>query len=140
MNKKEIEKVLRDYRWMINEIKRQRELMGIKSDSFVAHIDDMPKGKGTTSDPVAREVIRRDKASRWVQQLEKKVLFVQGRIPVIKDEREKAVLHCLLDGMSMLSISKHMGLSERHIRRLKDGIVTKMSDMSNMPNKSNSCA
>jgi|SRR5699024_3178568 len=104
--------------------------MGIKSNHVVAHIDDMPKGKGATSDPVAMEVVRRDKASRWVQQLEKKVLFIQERIPIITDGREKAVLECMLDGLSMRAISHHMGLSERHVFRLKDSIVSQMAEMS----------
>lgn len=146
MDKKEIEQILRDYNWMINEIKRQRELMGIKGGNLVAHLDGMPKAKGSASDPVALEVVRRDEASRWVQKLEEKVLFVQKRMKNITNERERAVLECFLDGMSILAISKHMGLSERHIRRLKDSIVSKMSEMPNMPNmskttkKTNSCA
>lgn len=146
MNKQEIEQALRDYRWMLNEIKRQRELMGIKGGNLVAQggIESvMPKAQGITGDPVAMEVIRRDKASRWVHNLEEKVRFIQQRMKNITNERERAVLECLLDGMSMLAIGKHMGLSERHIRRLKDNIVSKMSEMPNTPNKSstsNSCA
>lgn len=143
MDKKEIEKILKDYHWMINEIKRQRELMKITGGNLVAHLDDMPKAKGFTSDPVAREVIRRDEASKWVQKLEEKVLFVQKRMKYITNERERAVLECLLDGLSILAISKHMGLSERHVRRLKDSVVSKMSEMPNLPKttkKTNSCA
>ena len=135
MNKKEIEQALRDYRWMINEIKRQRELLNDVNPSVTAQggiESSLPKAKGVTGDPVAREVIRRDKASRWVQNLEKKVLFIQERIPIIKDEREKAVLQCMLDGMSMRAISQHMGLSERHVFRLKDSIVSQMAEMADM--------
>lgn len=146
MNKKEIEKILKDYHWMINEIKRQRELMKITGGNLSPKLDGLPIGKGTPSDPVAREVIRRDEASKWVQKLEEKVLFVQERMKYITNERERAVLECLLDGLSILAISKHMGLSERHVRRLKDSIVTKMSEMPNLPKmpkttkKTNSCA
>lgn len=132
MNKQEIEQALRDYNWMINEIKRQRDLMDIKGGNLVAHIDDMPKQKGRTGDPVAMEVMRRDKASKWVQKLEEKVLFIQKRVPIIKDEREKAVLQCMLDGLSMRSISHHMGLSERHVFRIKDSIVAQMAEMADM--------
>lgn len=144
MNKKEIEQALRDYNWMINEIKRQRELLShISGGDLVAHIDDMPKGKGTTSDPVANEAIRRSNTSRWVQQLEYKVSFIQKRISIITDDREEVVLQCMLDGMSMAAIGRHIGLSERHIRRLKDNIVSKMSDKPNGSkgsDTSNSCA
>lgn len=142
MNKKEIEQTLRDYNWMINEIKRQRELLSHVGGKVVAQggIESaMPKAQGETSDPVAQEVIRRDKNNRWLNKLEEKALFIQRRICIIEDEREKVVLECLLDGMSMSAIGRHIGLSERHIRRIKDTIVNKMYNMSNMPNTSNCC-
>lgn len=136
MNKKDIEQALRDYSWMINEIKRQRELLSNIGSNVTTKIDGMPKQKGVTSDPIAMEVIRREKMTRWVQKLERKVLFIQERMKVITDEREKAVLNCILDGMSMRAISKHMGLSERHVFRIKDSIVQQMADMADL---SDSC-
>nr|WP_277752111.1 LuxR C-terminal-related transcriptional regulator [Halobacillus salinus] len=41
----------------------------------------------------------------------------------MEDERERAVLECLLDGMSMVAIGHHMGLSRRHVYNLKGNIV-----------------
>ena len=130
MKKNEIEQALRDYNWMINEIKRQRELLDYKGGNLVAQSgieSAMPKAKGQTSDPVALEVVRRDKKSKWVKKLEEKVLFIQKRIPIITKEREKAVLQCMLDGMSMSAIGKHMGLSRRHIYTLKDSIISQFA-------------
>src|SRR5690625_7488375 len=85
----------------------------------------MPKPQGETNDPVALEVIRRDKASRWVENLEEKVLFIQQRMHVIEDEKEKAVLECMLDGLSMVAIGKHMGLSRRHIYTITERYTSK---------------
>lgn len=133
MDKKEIENALRDYAWMINEIKRQRELLRDAGTNIVAQSgleSSMPKAKGDTSDPVAMEVIRRDKASKWMQKLEQKVLFIQERIPIIQDEREKAVLQCMLDGMSMIAIGKHMGLSRRHVYNIKESIIAQFAHFS----------
>src|SRR5690625_1599302 len=87
----------------------------------------MPKPQGETNDPVALEVIRRDKASRWVENLEEKVLFIQQRMHVITDEKEKAILECMLDGLSMVAIGKHMGLSRTHIYNLKESIVCQIA-------------
>lgn len=129
MNEKQIESALRDYNWMIKEIKRQRQLMGYEGGNLVAQggiESTMPKAQGGTSDPVALEVIRRDKASKWVLKLEDKVLYIQERMCIIQDEREKAVLECMLDGLSMVAITKHMGLSRTHIYRIKDSIIGKM--------------
>lgn len=126
VNKQEIEQALRDYHWMINEIKRQRELLNHIGINVVAQSGieaSLPKGRGTTSDPVAMEVIRRDKKSKWVEKLEEKVLFIQKRMHIITDEREKAVLECMLDGMSMVAIGKHMGLSRTHIYNIKESII-----------------
>lgn len=126
MNKREIEQALRDYKWMINEIKRQRELLSHIGGKVVAQggIESaMPKAQGKTSDPVAQEVIRRDKNNRWLIKLENKVLFIQKRIPIIEDEREKAVLNCMLDGLSMKAIGQHMGLSRSHIYNIKESII-----------------
>ncbi|WP_038246235.1 helix-turn-helix domain-containing protein [Virgibacillus salexigens] len=133
MNKKEIGNTLRDYKWMINEIKRQREFLKDAGTNLVAQSgieSAMPKAQGGTSDPVAREVVRRDKKYTWINRLERKVTYIQERIPAISNERELVVLECLLDGMSMRAISNHMGLSERHIFRIRDAIVSQMADMS----------
>lgn len=135
MNKKEIENALRDYKWMINEIKRQREIQSDAGTNLVAQSgieSAMPKAQGTTSDPVAIEVVRRDNKFSWVHKLEKKVTFIQERISLIKESREIAVLECMLDGMSMRAISNHMGLSERHIFRIKNSIVSQMAEMADM--------
>ncbi|WP_406945743.1 LuxR C-terminal-related transcriptional regulator [Halobacillus sp. SY10] len=134
MNKKQIENALRDYNWMINEIKRQRELLEDAGTNLVAQSgieSTLPKAQGEIGDPVAREIVRRDKKYTWVHKLEVKVTFIQERMAVIEEEREKAVLECLLDGMSMVAISRHMGLSRRHIYNLKDNVVEKLSKKTN---------
>lgn len=131
MNEKQIEQALRDYNWMINEIKRQRELLShIAGGNVVAQggiESTLPKAQGETSDPVALEVIRRDKASRWMLNLEDKVLFIQKRIHIITDSREKVVLECMLDGLNMVAIGQHMGLSRRHVYNIKTSIVDKIA-------------
>ncbi|WP_079480580.1 hypothetical protein [Halobacillus salinus] len=130
MNKKQIENTLRDYNWMLNEIKRQRSLLTDAGTTLVAQsgIESvMPKAKGEVGDPVGQEIVRRDKKNKWVSKLERKVLYIQQRMSVITDERERAVLECLLDGMSMVAIGRHMGLSRRHIYNLKDNIIDQFS-------------
>ena len=130
LNAKEIEQALRDYNWMINEIQRQRDMLQVVGSGVTSKYgieSAQPKAKGGTSDPVALEVIRRDKKSKWIEKLESKVLFIQQNIHVIKDAREKAVLECMLDGLSISAISKHMGLSRKHIYNLKNSIVEQIS-------------
>ncbi|WP_424475373.1 DNA-binding response regulator [Oceanobacillus kimchii] len=130
MNTKQIEDTLRDYNWMINEIKRQRVLLADVGTNLVAQSgieSTLPKPKGDPSDPISMEVIRRDKKHGWINKLETKVMFIQSRMHYIEDEREKAVLECMLDGMSMIAISNHMGLSRRHIYNIKESIVNRIA-------------
>ncbi|NBJ70624.1 MULTISPECIES: LuxR C-terminal-related transcriptional regulator [Clostridia] len=130
MNKEQIERAIKDYNWMIREIKRQRQMLkediGTKVVSASGVAATLPKSKGVISDPVAKEVIRRDQKSNWLTKLEKKVLFIQERLPTIDEPREVVVLECMLDGMTISAISKHMGLSRKHIYTIKETIVQKM--------------
>ena len=126
MEKKDIAKWLRDYHWMINRIVQKRKEMDMVKESTIAQYgieSILPKGKGNPSDPVYFEVMRRERKWRDVNSLEKKVLFVQKHIGVITDDKEKAVLNCILDGMSLRAISRHMELSLYGVREIRNSIV-----------------
>jgi hypothetical protein len=125
MTKHEIEQTLRDYHWMIREIERLRELLGDAGERIVQNFEvlGMPKAKGGRSDPVALEASRRERHWKKLRAYERKVMYVQERLDIIQDERERTVLDCMLDGMSMRAIAHHMGLSRRHIQNMKDSIV-----------------
>lgn len=132
----EIADILKDYHWMMNSIKLLRESMMAAGERIVRTYDmdsDMPKAQGTTSDPVFQEIVRREKRWKNIIEYEEKVKIIQERMHLIKDERELEVLHLLLDGKSYSWIARHMGLSDRHIRRIKDSIVVQMSEMSETP-------
>lgn len=141
MTKNEIEEILKNYHWMINTIKIMRQsLSSVDVDSKVTAQygveATLPKSQGITGDPVLSEVIRRTKYWRSVKRYEEKVKVIQERIHVITDVREIEVLNWLLEGKSYSWIARHMGLSERHIRRIKDSIVEKMSEMPSLPKTS----
>jgi uncharacterized protein YerC len=132
----EIADILKDYHWMMNSIRLLRESMASAGERIVRAYDidsDMPKPQGGTSDPVFQEIVRREKRWKNIIEYEEKVTVIQERIHLIKDERELEVLHLLLDGKSYSWIARHMGLSDRHIRRIKDSIVEQMSGMSETP-------
>ena len=128
MDKQQIEQCIRDYQWMIREIERIRKYLADAGERIVRNYETlgMPIPKGDVRDPVHMEVVRREKQWKRMAKLEEKVRFVQERIEVITDERERTVLDCLLDGMSYSAIAHHMGLSRRHVMRIKDDIVEKI--------------
>ncbi|MFD2630466.1 DNA-binding response regulator [Oceanobacillus kapialis] len=131
MNEKQIERALKDYHWMIKEIKRQRDMLdneiGLKLVASSGIESTLPKAKGSVSDPVGQEILRREKKSGWIIKLEKKVLYIQERMDAIEEPKEKVILECLLDGMAISAISEHMGLSRRQVYHIKDEIVRKIS-------------
>ena len=49
------------------------------------------------------------------------------------EDRETEVLHWLLEGKSLRWIGRHMQLSDRHIGRIKDTVIDKMLQMSQVP-------
>jgi hypothetical protein len=131
----DIATALKDYHWMMNSIKLLRDSMADAGERIVRTYDedsDMPKAKGGTSDPVYQEYIRREKRWKKIYEYEEKVKIIQERIHLIRDERESEVLHWLLEGKSYRWIAIHMGLSDTHIRRLRDSIVEIMLNMSHL--------
>lgn len=131
MNEKQIEQLLKDYHWMINSVKIMREGLRDAGDGLTARYGIeavMPTGKGGTSDPVYREVIRRSKHHEKIAGYENKVKLIQERIYVIEDVREAEVLHWILEGKGYSWIARHMGLSHTHIKRLFSSIAKQMAE------------
>ena len=130
MTKQEVEQILKDYHWMVREIERIRKYLAGAGERVVVNYEslDMPKPQGGVRDPVHAEVARREKQWRRVAKLEEKVMFIQDRIDLITDERERTVLDCMLDGMSFTAIAYHMRLSKTHVNRIKDDLVQKFYD------------
>ena len=133
MTEKHLEQLLKDYHWMINSVKMMREGLNDIGEGMTSQYGlqaAMPKASGNHSDPIYREFERRDKRWKKINDYEHKIKSVQERIYLINIDREIEVLHWLLEGKSMRWIGQHMGLSDRHIGRIKDTITRKMSQMS----------
>lgn len=127
-----IYEILSNYFWMIKEIERLDEILKGTEFAGVAQYGieaTMPKPQGgLTKDAIANEIARRDKKMARRLRLVSKVEYIQKRIERVQDEREKVVLDCLLDGMSINAISNHLGLTRRHINNLRRNIVHTMMD------------
>ncbi|MBN8199304.1 LuxR C-terminal-related transcriptional regulator [Bacillus sp. NTK034] len=138
---KQIESILKDYHWMIKSIKVLRDSVKDVGKELTSQYGDaagMPKAQGTTSDPVYRECVRRERRYSVILKYQAKISVIQDRMHLITDDRENEVLHWLLEGKSYRWIAMHMGLSHTHIGRIKDSIVKKMSEyVPNVPNDTN---
>lgn len=130
MNKWQIEALLKDYHWKLHSVRIMRESIGEVSSNLTAQYGleaAMPKSKGSPSDPILKEVERRDKRWKKILAYEREIQFIQARLSLVIDERESEVLHWLLEGKSMRWIGFHMGLSDRHIGRIKKSISNQIS-------------
>lgn len=140
MMKEEMEQLVKDYHWMINSVKVIREGMNEVEIGMTARYgleSAMPKvNGGRPSDPIYREFNRRERRLKKVYEYERKIQLVQERLSIITEDREIEVLHWLLEGKSLRWIGRHMQVSDRQIGRIKDAIIDKMSQMSDVPQMS----
>jgi DNA-binding NarL/FixJ family response regulator len=126
----DIENALKDYCWMTKEIVRLKDELSSVNSSMTAKYGieaTLPKGN-ETSNPTEREVFKRDRRHKTLKKFTEKVQFVEEHSDCIKDDREITVLNCLLDGMSIVAISQHMGFSERKVYSIKNDIVNRIKD------------
>jgi len=129
MTREEIHNMIRDYYWIINEIKLLKSELNDTDASVTTQYGTesvMPKAKGSKPDTMTFEIIRRDKQSKRVEQLESKVKFIQDNMHKITDERQRVILDHLLDGMSITKLAHHMGVSRKKIYQIKDEIIDLM--------------
>lgn len=129
MNRREIERALKDYHWMIKEVERLRKLLGQAGESLCQQYgieSALPKPQGSNTDKVFNEVARRERSWRHLERLLRKVAFIESRIHLITDDKERTVLHCMLDGMSNVSIAHHMNMAEKQVYKMREKIAGKM--------------
>ncbi|MFI2132892.1 hypothetical protein ACH434_23035 [Lysinibacillus fusiformis] len=126
---------IENYRWMVETIEEARQPVAkADNNSYIGAKTAMygleatlPKASGGTSDPVYTEVQRRVYSLNYrIKEYEQKIAEVQNRIPLVHGDREIEVLHRLLDGDSMRTIGKHMGLSSTTIFRIRNSILEHM--------------
>ncbi len=134
MNRAEIEQTLKDYAWMINSIRIMRESLRDAGEGLTAQYGleaAMPKPQGTTSDPIYKEVVRRGKRWKKIEEYEKKITALQSLFYKVHNERESEILYWLLEGKSYRWIADHMGLSHSHIQKLRKSIIDQMANDTN---------
>jgi DNA-directed RNA polymerase specialized sigma subunit len=115
---------------MINEIKRlDAELK--KTESKLTQqwgvSASLPTGKGIVSKALENEIVRRNEKSERLIEYIDKVNFLNENRHKVTDEREKVVLDCILDGMSLAAIGKHLGTYRNQVSKIQDSIVDKIS-------------
>lgn len=130
-NKFQIYEVLKNYHWMVKEINRIDQYLNETDFNGCAQYGieaTMPKASGTVGRALENEVARRMKKAKRLNEYIDKVNFVNERIDRIKNEKEKVVLDCLLDGLSLTAVSKHLGISRQQVTDLRDNLVNRLAE------------
>lgn len=112
MSIEEIEKSITGYRKTLRRLKK-RALLQIKPAVDPANVYEA-------------EEARRQKSH--VSYLWSMVRFVDDRVELISDERERTVVDCMLDGLTYEAIAEHMGVGTTQIHRFKSQALKRLYD------------
>jgi len=123
----EIESALRNYHWLIKEVVRLKYDLGMIGNPSANKGEIGPK-MGRPFNPTLNEVIRREHKQETLEKFESKINYVERNTEIITNDRELTVLNCLLDGMNINNISRHMGYSKRTIYSIKESIIEKIKN------------
>lgn len=129
-SKHQIYGILKDYHFKIKEIQRiDKELQDtdFKGSAQYGIEATMPRPLGIVGKALENEVIRREKKAKRLSRYIEEVIYINEQIPNVTEEKEKVILDCLLDGMSLTAISKHLGISRRLVTKIRDDIVDKLA-------------
>lgn len=129
-NKHEIYGILKDYHWMLKEIikldweMQKTDFTGVAQYGIEA---TLPHSKGVVGKAIENEIVRRSEKSERIYEYAKKVNFIHERIHRITEEKEKVILDCMLDGLTLTAISKHLSMSRKQITDIRDIIVDQLA-------------
>jgi DNA-directed RNA polymerase specialized sigma subunit len=129
-SKHQIYETLKNYYWMIREIQRidkelsQTDFSGTAQYGIEA---TMPKAQGIVGKALENEVVRRSNKSKKLVEYANRINYINERISFITDEKEKVVLDCLLDGLSLTGVSKHLKMSRGYVTKIRDDVVEKLA-------------
>lgn len=117
---------LRDYHWKKREVDRLTlELSHIGSNTVAQSGPEssLPKPKGITSDPVQKEVIRRDPRWKSLNRHIPTVKRIENGMKRITDDKELTILEMILEGKRKKEIAKRLGISRQTYNELQNKII-----------------
>lgn len=134
MTYNEIEQLIRDYRWMKNEVHRlQNVIIGyhvpMRSWGVAQYGIDavMPKGTSIRSAKEMDEMDLRDlRQMGRLEKFESYVYAIERAPDFLQGEKNKIVYDCMLDGMSYRRIGEHLEMSRDKVKTTKDDIISQL--------------
>lgn len=129
-NRYQIYSILKNYAWMLREIQRidkeltRTDFTGVSQYGIEA---SLPHAQGIVGRAIENEVMRRNRKSDKLLKYCEEVNFINENVDKVTDEKEKVVLDCLLDGMSITAIAHHLRMSRQQVHTLQNDIVKRMA-------------
>ncbi|TMV48103.1 hypothetical protein FE783_19310 [Paenibacillus mesophilus] len=126
-----VEEELKDYPWMVREIERLRGILEEVGSGLtgVYGLDGaLPRGKGGHADSVHREAQKREKYWNRMKQLEEKVTRIDSAAERLRDDRQRTILECIMEGQRMNRIAQHIGVSRQRLHELKLELVRLLAE------------
>ncbi|WP_289136370.1 hypothetical protein [uncultured Brevibacillus sp.] len=132
-----VEEEIKDYHWMVKEIDRlaneiynsivsnpaiQQKLVATYGDAA-----GMPSGKGLRLSTMTIPEERYEKKLERKKNLENKVRQINDFAISLGDSKHRTVLECMMDGMRMNSIARHVGVSRQRLNEIKRDIVNRLA-------------
>jgi hypothetical protein len=125
-----VEEDLRNYKWMPKRIKELRKGLEDAGEGLVRQYgleSSMPKPQGNISDPINREVQLRMRDWDRLKKLESKIANIDHYVDNLSNERDREIIHCILDGWKYKDIACHVGISRTTIDEIKKALVKDMA-------------
>ena len=130
----DMEQLIRDYRWMKNEVFRLQTIiyghqvpMGSWGVAQYGIDAAMPKGSSIRSVEEMDAMDLRDKR-QWdrLKKYESYIYAIEKAPDFLAGEKNKIVFDCMLDGMSYRKIGNHLEISRDKVREVKDDIISQL--------------
>lgn len=133
MTSEELNKLLRDYYWMMNIVKEQHEINNYVSISVskfglesITHSTN-----GNNSDPIHADFVRRSKRVARAKHYEEKLLEIQQMTQCITDYKQREIIDWTLDGRGTRWIGRKMGMTHTNVIRIKNQAIETMLGFAN---------
>ena len=107
--------ILIDYHWMVKEVNRLNLQMQSVETVGVASYSDEPRSSGGASKRIEAEVMRRERKFDRKKKYEERISLIRDSHHLIEAEQHRVVFDCLLDGMSITAIAKHLNMNRNTV-------------------------
>lgn len=128
-NEQQVLGMMYDYQWSVRVLQEKRsslESIFVQTAKYGIETS-MPKAQGHVNDAVYNEVLRRERATKSLNSVREKVLFLQNFLETDEyedmDFHNKMILNMTLEGMTIRAIGRILELHHNTVHRRQQAIA-----------------